>query len=155
MEFRFIWLLVSTDEKVAMCSDIEIDRNREPSEDLHLCWIFSGFVFWPICEVLHHEFYPQQEKLFRSFPYDMKPVSPSESQPITVEISVFVDAYIGVIKPEFIRDSVCMRPPSSSSSSLLSMNLDLHFKYTHVPFTQCTFSRLVVWFYVLLHILQH
>lgn len=41
----------------------------------------------------------------------MKPVSPSESQPITVEISVFVDAYIGVIKPEFIRDSVCMRPP--------------------------------------------
>lgn len=133
-----------------MCSDIEIDRNREPSEDLHLCQILSGFVRFFIMN-----FYPQQEKFFRSFPYDMKPVSPSESQPITVEISVFVDAYIGVIKPEFIRDSVCMRPPSSSSSSLLSMNLDLHFKYTHVPFTQCTFSRLVVWFYVLLHILQH
>lgn len=53
---------------------------------------------------------------------------------------------IRIIKPGSIRDSACVPP------SLSSLNLDIHFKYAHL---QCTFSRLVVWFYVLLHILQH
>ena len=134
-------------------------------EKAHMNAQINHFAPFGICSFISNKKVEQRISgsswsLCPSFPYDMTIVN--ICQPISLSLSIPTNhcwdfcscrlnlsyPLIQIIKPGSLRDCVHASP----TSSLLSLSLDLHFKYTHL---QCTFSRLVVWFYVLLHILQH
>lgn len=91
------------------------------------------------------------DRKWQLFPYDMKPafLSPFESQPMTVEISVFIDGYIRVIKPGFIRDSVHAFPPLPfllSSISESRSTLQIHSCAMYLFKARCVVLCVVAYF---------